>query len=186
MPLVHSSNDRAILNNKKTIGHDDVFASLKELEFANFLPRCQQELERYQALQCTKRNDYRKRIRDEQKKESKTEGEAGALGEDEDGMGAADGDTTFTAGPTSPKDLAGKELNADRPVKKAKMESGAEDGDEDVDDDVDEEDDDEDDEEEDDGPEEGQDEQDDDHEIDDDAVRPGPEQDGSDSEVDLA
>ena len=41
-----SANDRATLNNKKTVQPEDVFEALKELEFEDMVLRCQEEEKR--------------------------------------------------------------------------------------------------------------------------------------------
>ena len=53
--------------NKKTIHPKDVLEALQELEFEAFVPRCTAELEKYNAVQCDKRNTYRRKVREEAK-----------------------------------------------------------------------------------------------------------------------
>lgn len=81
--LANSANDRAVLANKKTVQPKDVLEALGELEFEGFVARSEKELEAYNRVQCTKRNDYRRRVKEEAK----------AGGEGADG----DGDVSVTA-----------------------------------------------------------------------------------------
>jgi histone H3/H4 len=61
------ANDKATRMNKKTIHPKDVLEALQELEFDAFVPRCTAELEKYNAVQCDKRNTYRRKVREEAK-----------------------------------------------------------------------------------------------------------------------
>lgn len=62
-----SANESALRASKKTIQPKDVLAALDELEFAGFIPRCEGELAKFQAVQCDKRNNYRRKVREEAK-----------------------------------------------------------------------------------------------------------------------
>ena len=61
------ANEKATRMNKKTIHPKDVLEALHELEFDGFVPRCTAELEKYNAVQCDKRNTYRRKVREEAK-----------------------------------------------------------------------------------------------------------------------
>ena len=61
------ANEKATRMNKKTIHPKDVLEALQELEFDTFVPRCAAELEKYNAVQCDKRNTYRRKVREEAK-----------------------------------------------------------------------------------------------------------------------
>ncbi|KAL9050068.1 MAG: hypothetical protein Q9162_006858 [Coniocarpon cinnabarinum] len=61
--LASHANDRATLNNKKTIQPEDVFEALKDLEFEDIVVHCQEEEKKYAAFQNEKRNDYRRRVK---------------------------------------------------------------------------------------------------------------------------
>ncbi|KAF2667302.1 histone-fold-containing protein [Microthyrium microscopicum] len=62
--LASAANENAQHANKKTIQPADVLDALKDLEFPGFIPRLEQELAKYNAIQSSKRNSYRKKIRD--------------------------------------------------------------------------------------------------------------------------
>jgi DNA polymerase epsilon subunit 3 len=61
------ASEKATRMNKKTIHPKDVLEALQELEFDAFVPRCTAELEKYNAVQCDKRNTYRRKVREEAK-----------------------------------------------------------------------------------------------------------------------
>lgn len=63
----HSANEAAIRASKKTIQPKDVLQALEELEFGTFIERCEGELAKFQAVQCDKRNNYRRKVREEAK-----------------------------------------------------------------------------------------------------------------------
>ncbi|KAF2089017.1 histone-fold-containing protein [Saccharata proteae CBS 121410] len=63
--LTSHASDIASRQNKKTIQPRDVFEALKELEFEAFIPRVEGELQRYNTIQCDKRNSYRRRLKEE-------------------------------------------------------------------------------------------------------------------------
>jgi DNA polymerase epsilon subunit 3 len=62
-----SANDSAVRASKKTIQPRDVLSALEDLEFGHFIPRCEGELAKFQAIQCDKRNTYRRKVREEAK-----------------------------------------------------------------------------------------------------------------------
>lgn len=62
--LTNTSNENAVRGGKKTIQPQDVLDAVKELEFEAFLPRLEAELQKYNAIQCEKRNSYRKKVRE--------------------------------------------------------------------------------------------------------------------------
>lgn len=62
--LTNTSNENAVRGGKKTIQPRDVLDAVKELEFEAFLPRLEAELQKYNAIQCEKRNSYRKKVRE--------------------------------------------------------------------------------------------------------------------------
>ncbi|KAK4988957.1 hypothetical protein LTR66_003798 [Elasticomyces elasticus] len=57
-------NEAAQAAGKKTIQPLDVMAAIKELEFEEFLPRLEAELEKYNTIQCEKRNSYRRKVKE--------------------------------------------------------------------------------------------------------------------------
>lgn len=64
--LSGSANDNAQRANKKTIQPRDVFDAVHDLEFDGFMERLEQELIKYNAVQCDKRNTYRRKVKEEQ------------------------------------------------------------------------------------------------------------------------
>lgn len=65
--LYPSANENTQRQNKKTIQPKDVLDALKDIEFDFFESRLSQELEKYNNMQCDKRNTYRRRIKEEAK-----------------------------------------------------------------------------------------------------------------------
>ncbi|KAF2452423.1 histone-fold-containing protein, partial [Lineolata rhizophorae] len=63
--LSSHANENASRTGKKTIQPRDVIEAINELEFEPFLPRLEAEAEKYNAIQCDKRNTYRRRVREE-------------------------------------------------------------------------------------------------------------------------
>ncbi|KAL9092283.1 MAG: hypothetical protein Q9165_004457 [Trypethelium subeluteriae] len=61
----HSAQDAAQAADKSTIRPKDVLEAIKELEFEDFIPRLEIELEKYNTEQCNKRNTYRRQKREE-------------------------------------------------------------------------------------------------------------------------
>lgn len=108
--LANSANDRAVLANKKTVQPKDVLEALGELEFEGFVARAEGELEAYNRVQCTKRNDYRRRVKEEAKAGEGGEGDGDvsvtasmlanlAAGDEQAGVGgAANGDVRMQDG----------------------------------------------------------------------------------------
>ncbi|TLD34585.1 histone-fold-containing protein [Venturia nashicola] len=106
------ANEQAQRANKKTIQPKDVMDAIHLCEFDSFLPRLEAELEKYNAVQCDKRNTYRRKVREEQKS-AKLVG----LGKTGEGVaGAGDGEepvvTTETNG------------DGERAAKKLRKENG--------------------------------------------------------------
>ncbi|KAI9682604.1 MAG: hypothetical protein M1822_006902 [Bathelium mastoideum] len=60
-----SAQDAAQAADKSTIRPKDVLEAVKELEFDDFIPRLEIELEKYNTEQCNKRNSYRRQKREE-------------------------------------------------------------------------------------------------------------------------
>ncbi|KAB2569864.1 DNA polymerase epsilon subunit 3 [Lasiodiplodia theobromae] len=79
--LTAHASDIAARQNKKTIQPKDVLDALKELEFDMFIDRTNNELNKYQEIQCTKRNTYRRRVKDEKRA---AEAQATTNGDDAD------------------------------------------------------------------------------------------------------
>ncbi|KAF2842472.1 histone-fold-containing protein [Patellaria atrata CBS 101060] len=63
--LSSHANEKAQSASKKTIQPKDIFDAIQELEFPDFIPRLEAELARYNAVQCDKRNTYRRKVREE-------------------------------------------------------------------------------------------------------------------------
>ena len=82
-----SANENAQRLNKKTIQPKDVLDALADLEFAAFVPRCEGELQKYNTVQCDKRNTYRRRVKEEAKTK---DGEDGQPGSEPGSAGAQD------------------------------------------------------------------------------------------------
>ncbi|KAL9077575.1 MAG: hypothetical protein Q9157_003299, partial [Trypethelium eluteriae] len=59
------AQDAAQAADKSTIRPKDVLEAIKELEFEDFIPRLEIELEKYNTEQCNKRNTYRRQKREE-------------------------------------------------------------------------------------------------------------------------
>ncbi|KAI9656877.1 MAG: hypothetical protein M1821_003516 [Bathelium mastoideum] len=59
------AQDAAQAADKSTIRPKDVLEAVKELEFDDFIPRLEIELEKYNTEQCNKRNSYRRQKREE-------------------------------------------------------------------------------------------------------------------------
>jgi histone H3/H4 len=77
--LTSHANEQAQRMNKKTIQPKDVLDAIEDIEFGVFLERLNGELTKYNAVQCDKRNSYRRKVREEQK--GKTVADADAEGE---------------------------------------------------------------------------------------------------------
>ncbi|KAF2401187.1 histone-fold-containing protein [Trichodelitschia bisporula] len=85
------ANDNALRGGKKTIQPENVFEAMADLEMGDFVPRLEAELKKYNAMQCEKRNNYRRKIRDEQKakKTATGGGDTSALADEGDGEAQA-------------------------------------------------------------------------------------------------
>jgi len=105
------------MGGKKTIMPNDVFAALRDHEFESFLPRVEAEVNKYNEIQCDKRNSYRRRV----KADKPPAGDAtnGKDGEDAD-------DATISSGSAARGAINGSTTNgeAERPSKKARTEPG--------------------------------------------------------------
>lgn len=87
------ANEQAQRANKKTIQPKDVLDAIHLCEFDSFLPRLEAELGKYNAVQCDKRNTYRRKVREEQKS-----AKLAGLGETgEGGAGPANGEESFVS-----------------------------------------------------------------------------------------
>lgn len=60
--LATQANEHTQNANKKTVGPADVLRALDDLDFADFKPRLEQELAKFNELATDKRNAYRKRV----------------------------------------------------------------------------------------------------------------------------
>ncbi|KAK8216659.1 histone-fold-containing protein [Phyllosticta capitalensis] len=99
--LTAHASDIAARQNKKTIQPKDVLDALRELEFDMFVKRTNDELIKYTEIQCTKRNSYRRRVKDEKRAQEGEGGEADGEG-DASGVMGPDGSMLSTAdGPVS-------------------------------------------------------------------------------------
>ncbi|KAF2145345.1 uncharacterized protein K452DRAFT_243282 [Aplosporella prunicola CBS 121167] len=65
--LTSHASDVAARQNKKTIQPKDVLEALKEIEFEQFTERVDRELQRYNTIQCDKRNTYRRKVKEEKR-----------------------------------------------------------------------------------------------------------------------
>ncbi|KAH7114237.1 histone-fold-containing protein [Dendryphion nanum] len=65
--LTSYAADMAARSGKKTVMPKDIFDSLQELEFNGFVPRLEAEVDKFTSIRATKRNSYRKKIREEKK-----------------------------------------------------------------------------------------------------------------------
>ncbi|KAF2002853.1 histone-fold-containing protein [Amniculicola lignicola CBS 123094] len=65
--ITTTAHENAARQNKKTIMPKDIYEAMLELEFQDFLPRLQAEVEKFTSIQADKRNSYRKKIREEKK-----------------------------------------------------------------------------------------------------------------------
>ncbi|KAK5152544.1 hypothetical protein LTR04_006418 [Oleoguttula sp. CCFEE 6159] len=81
--LSSHANDHAMAANKKTIQPLDVLAVLAELEFETFAPRLEAELAKYNAIQCDKRNSYRRKVREDKRSNGGAPGAAAAAASDQ-------------------------------------------------------------------------------------------------------
>lgn len=80
--LTSHANEQAQRMNKKTIQPKDVLDAVVDIEFPFFLERLNAELAKYNAVQCDKRNSYRRKVREEQKTKATQEGASATEGAD--------------------------------------------------------------------------------------------------------
>ncbi|KAK8156065.1 histone-fold-containing protein [Phyllosticta citrichinensis] len=130
--LTAHASDIAARQNKKTIQPKDVLDALKELEFEMFVDRTNDELIKYTEIQCTKRNSYRRRVKDEKRAAEDAGGHTsgtGTVGPDGSiiSVGPVDEDG---AGQSS---MAGGQLSNTQPFSKRPRLDLTEDGDQDMD-----------------------------------------------------
>ncbi|OJD38652.1 cbf nf-y family transcription factor protein [Diplodia corticola] len=146
--LTAHASDIAARQNKKTIQPKDVLDALKELEFDMFIDRTNNELNKYQEIQCTKRNTYRRRVKDEKRaaESNNPHGDDSTMSLADTGPSAGAGAGAAGGGGASAAALAtalatatangethdGDE-NGERAAKKARVDAN---GDHDMDDDV--------------------------------------------------
>ncbi|QDS74249.1 hypothetical protein FKW77_002972 [Venturia effusa] len=112
--LASVANERAQRANKKTIQPKDVLDAIQECEFDSFLPRLEAELEKYNTVQCDKRNTYRRKVREEQKS-AKIAG-LGKSAEERAAGVPGDGDESFVT--------VDENGNGERAAKKLRKENG--------------------------------------------------------------
>ncbi|KAI0165647.1 histone-fold-containing protein [Xylariaceae sp. FL1272] len=60
--LANAANEHTLDNNKKTIMPGDVFAALEDIEFPFLRERLEAEFKKFNEIQTTKRNTYRRRV----------------------------------------------------------------------------------------------------------------------------
>jgi DNA polymerase epsilon subunit 3 len=108
------ANEQAQRANKKTIQPKDVLDAIHLTEFDSFLPRLEAELEKYNAVQCDKRNTYRRKVREEQKS-AKASG-AGSVGKEGEAATAESGEESFVT--------VEENENGERAAKKLRREDG--------------------------------------------------------------
>jgi len=112
--IASNSNELAQSSGKKTIQPQDVMSCIKDAELEHFLPRLEAELQRYNTIQCDKRNSYRRKVKEEKAAQS-------ANGESKDP--SANGDAA-NADDASANGHDDGEDGEDRPAKKMKRENG--------------------------------------------------------------
>jgi len=62
--LSHNSHAHTLRTTRRTIYPADVFMGLRDSEFDFMLPRLEAELDKYNSVQTTKRNEYRKKVKE--------------------------------------------------------------------------------------------------------------------------
>ncbi|KAL8835302.1 MAG: hypothetical protein Q9170_003388 [Blastenia crenularia] len=91
--IADKANEITLSTSRKTISPNAVLEALAECEFADFLPRVEAELKRFNEIATGKRNEYRRKVKEKEMggvgnaEESKDEGmgkENGAMNEEED------------------------------------------------------------------------------------------------------
>ncbi|KAF2747288.1 histone-fold-containing protein [Sporormia fimetaria CBS 119925] len=85
--LSSQAAETAARRNKKTVVPEDVFEAMRELEFEAMLPRLQAEVEKFASTQASKRNEYRKKVKEDKKGKQETGAEESSTA---NGHGAAD------------------------------------------------------------------------------------------------
>ncbi|KAH8203583.1 hypothetical protein TruAng_002216 [Truncatella angustata] len=60
--LTNAANERTLSSNKKTIMPNDVFEALEDIEYPEFRDIVQQEFKKFNEVQSTKRNTYRRKV----------------------------------------------------------------------------------------------------------------------------
>ncbi|KAF2862848.1 histone-fold-containing protein [Piedraia hortae CBS 480.64] len=65
--IASASSENALAGGKKTLMPADVMAALKDAELEQFIPRLQEELKKYNEVQCDKRNAYRRKVKEDKK-----------------------------------------------------------------------------------------------------------------------
>ena len=81
-----ASSDEAARLSRRTVAPEHVFAALRETEHAGMIPRLERELSKWVEVNTSKRNEYRRKMKET--KDSKTEGH----GEDGEGEGGEKGE----------------------------------------------------------------------------------------------
>jgi DNA polymerase epsilon subunit 3 len=110
--LASVANEQAQRANKKTIQPKDVLEAIHMTEFDSFLPRLEAELEKYNAVQCDKRNTYRRKVREEQRSSK---------------AGPAEGNSELPGAETGAEEsfvTVEENENGERAIKKIRRENG--------------------------------------------------------------
>ncbi|KAI4115035.1 MAG: hypothetical protein LQ345_004291 [Seirophora villosa] len=79
--IADKANEITRDSNRKTISPNAVLDALAECEFADFLPRVEAELKRFNEIATGKRNEYRRKVKE---KETGAGGANGAIADDDD------------------------------------------------------------------------------------------------------
>lgn len=134
------ANEVNLATNRKNIPPAAVFEALHDLEFTDFIPRVEAELNRYNEVQTGKRNDYRRKVKEGKMGFGGKGGAGSASGGDGEGDGdegderaakrvrRADGDSTIS--PEARRENGSGDPNTQL---KSQMEAEEEDEDEDSD-----------------------------------------------------
>ena len=134
-----SANEQAQRMNKKTIQPKDVLDAIVDIEFPFFLERLDAELQKYNAVQCDKRNSYRRKVREEQKTKSAAALAEAGLGSDaaEAGAGGKQGEEKTTVGTNGVPNITSPKRDEGEPsAKRVKGDDGAQVEDEDEEEDA--------------------------------------------------
>ncbi|KAL9029737.1 MAG: hypothetical protein Q9196_002058 [Gyalolechia fulgens] len=110
--IADKANEITLSTNRKTISPNAVLEALAECEFADFLPRVEAELKRFNEIATGKRNEYRRKV-----KEKEVGGNDAAHSENKDG-GVRNGDM----------DVEEEDGGEGRASKRMRMEEGGEEG----------------------------------------------------------